>query len=191
MSQPARFASPSSFLVRYRVWIAAGLGILALIGLSIWGALAAIGWMWGQTQGWSQNASEAARGALQQVEQVVPDARETLGELVPVLKPAKPVRRDVSGTDIGPVARYPGLARTYWHREGKQIAVEYEGDAEFATVLDHYVQGFAARGFTQTVQSATQTAETHDYTNAREHLTLSITEKPKGGISVRIKTHTQ
>lgn len=182
--------TPQSFLARHRVWVAAGLGILALIGLSIWGALAAISWMWGQTQGWSQNASEAARGALPRVEQVVPDARETLGEPVPVLKPAKPARRDVSGTDIGPVARYPGLVRTHWHREGKQIAVEYEGDADFAAVLDHYVKGFSARGFTQTVQTATPAMETHGYTNARERLTLIITVKPKGGISVRIKTHT-
>lgn len=181
--------TPQSFLARYRVWVAAGLGILALIGLSIWGALAAIGWMWGQTQGWSQNASEAARGASRQVEQVEPQARETPDELVPVLKPEKPTRRDVNGTDIGPVARYPGLVRTHWHREGKQIALEYEGDAEFAAVLDHYVKGFSARGFTQTVQTATPAMETHDYTNARERFTLIITEKPKGGISVRIKTH--
>lgn len=191
MNRFAASVASQPFLLRYRVWIAAGLGILALIGLSIWGALAAIGWMWGQTQGWSQNASEAARAALRQVEQVVPGAGETLGNLVPVLKLEKPVRRDVSGTDLGPVVRYPGLARTYWHREGKQIALEYEGAAVYAAVLDHYAKGFSASGFTQTVQTATATTETHDYTRARERLTLIFTNKPKGGVSVRIKTHTQ
>lgn len=177
--------SSQFFLARHRIWIAAGVGIVALIGLSIWGALVAIGWMWGQAQGWSRDASETARAPLEQLE---PDGREKMGGLMTTPRLERPLRRDVAGTDLGPVARYPGLTRTYWHREGKQVEVEYEGDADFAAVLDHYVKGFAAQGFNLTVQSASQTAEAHEYTKAHEIISLKISHKSKGGISVRIGT---
>ena len=91
---------------------------------------------------------------IAKVENTVPGAREKLGEIVPALKPAPPPR-DVSGTDIGPVARYPGLARSHWHREGREITMRYEGPADYAAVLDHYVKGFAAQGYAQNVLSAT------------------------------------
>lgn len=180
-----RFA-PRLLQVRRSTWIGVGVGLLVLFGLLIWAAVALLGWMWGQTQGWMNKAPIAARGALAQVEQVVPGARETLGQFVPALKPVTQPQRDVSGTDLGPVARYPGLARTDWQRWGKQVAIEYEGEADYATVLDHYTKGFAAQGFVQAVQSATVTAETHEYTKGRERIGMTIAQKPKGGISVKI-----
>jgi len=192
MNKPGLFAAaaqfaPRLFQVRRRTWIAVGVGLLVLFGLLIWAALALIGWFFGQAQGWMGAAPEAARGAMEQVEQVVPGVREKLGEFVPGLKPAQPLR-DVSGTDVGPVARYPGLARTYWQREGKQVTIEYAGEADYAAVLDHYARGFAAQGYAQSVQSATLSAETHEYTKGRERMTLTITQQPKGGVSARIET---
>lgn len=199
MNKPGLFAaaaqfSPWLFQVRRRTWIAVGVGLLVLFGLLIWAALALVGWFFGQAQGWMGAAPEAARRAMEQVEQVVPGAREKLGEFVPGLKPggyesaAAQLQRDVSGTDVGPVARYPGLARTYWQREGKQATVEYEGEADYAAVLDHYAKGFAAEGYVQSVQSATPSAETHEYTKGRERMTLTITQQSRGGVSVRIET---
>lgn len=195
MNKPGLFAAaaqfaPRLFQVRRRTWIAVGVGLLVLFGLLIWAALALIGWFFGQAQGWMGAAPEAARGAMEQVEQVVPGVREKLGEFVPGLKPAQPLR-DVSGTDVGPVARYPGLARTYWQREGKQVTIEYAGEADYAAVLDHYARGFAAQGYAQSVQSATLSAETHAYTKGRERMTLTITQQPKGGVSARIETTLQ
>jgi len=172
-------------------------GIFVLFGLLIWAAVALMGWFLGQAQGWMGTAPEAARGALEQVEQVVPGMREKLGEFVPALIPgghksaATPPQRDVSGTDLGPVARYPGLARTYWHREGKQVAIEYAGAADYAAVLDHYAQGFAAQGYAQTVQSAQADTETHEYAKGAERLLVKITQKPQDGVSVRVETNLQ
>lgn len=179
-------AAPRLFQVRRRTWIGIGVGLLVLFGLLIWAAVALLGWLWSQSQGWMDQAPEAARGALAQVEQVAPGARETLGQFVPALIPEAKPQRDVSGTDLGPVARYPGLARTDWQRWGKQVAIEYEGAADFATVLDYYTTGFAAQGFAQAVQSASRTTETHEYTKGRERIALTITQRPKGGISVKI-----
>lgn len=200
MNKPGLFAAaapfaPRLFQVRRRTWIAVGVGLLVLFGLLIWAALALIGWFFGQAQGWMGAAPEAARGALEQVEQVVPGVREKLGEFVPALKPggheraATQPQRDVSGTDIGPVARYPGLARTYWHREGKQVTIEYAGEADYAAVLDHYAKGFAAQGYAQSVQSAAPSAETHEYMKGRERMTLTVAQLPKGAVSARIETN--
>lgn len=191
MNKPGLFAiasqfAPRLFQVRRRTLIAVGVGLLVLFGLLIWAALALIGWFFGQAQGWMGAAPEVARGAMEQVEQVVPGAREKLGEFVPGLKPAQPPR-DVSGTDVGPVARYPGMARTYWHREGKQVTIEYEGEADYAAVLDHYARGFAAQGYAQSVLSATPTAETHEYTKGGERIILKIAQQQKGAVSARIE----
>ncbi len=185
----AQFA-PRIFQVRRRVWIAAGVGLLVLFGLLIWLAIALLGWFIGQVQGWTAAAPEVARGALEQVERVVPGAHEKLsghlGELAPVLKLETPPQRDVSGPDLGPVARYPGMSRTYWHREGKQVTIEYEGEVDYVAVLDHYLQGFAAEGYTQALQSATPTAESHEYTRDRERILVKVTRKPRGGVSVHL-----
>lgn len=183
----AEFA-PRLFQVRRRTWIAVGVGLLVLFGLLIWTAVALIGWFFGQAQNWMGAIPDAARGALEQVEQAVPGAHEKLGELVPALKPTAPPQRDVSGADLGSVARYPGFARTHWHREGKQITVEYEGQADHMTVLDYYSAGFAEQGFSQTVQSATPVTETHEYTKGRERIILKITQNPKGMVRARIET---
>lgn len=113
----AQFA-PRLFQVRRRTWIGVGVGLLVLFVLMIWAGLALLGWLFGQVQSWMGGAPEAARGAIEQVEQAVPGTREKLGEFVPALKPV-PLRRDVSGSDLGPVARYPGLARSYWQRDGE------------------------------------------------------------------------
>ncbi|MDZ7655308.1 MAG: hypothetical protein U0997_05130 [Sulfurimicrobium sp.] len=197
----AQFA-PRLFQVRRGTWIAAGAGVLVLFGLFVWAAMALLGWLLGQGQSWMGAAPAAARGALAQVEQVVPGALAqveqavpgalgTLGGLVPALNPAAQPQRDVSGSDLGPVARYPDLARIRWQQEGGQVAVEYEGQADYAAVLDHYAQGFAARGFTQTVQSATKVTEMHEYTKGRERFALTLSHKPNGSVGVRIETTQQ
>jgi hypothetical protein len=182
--------APRLFQVRRRTWVAVGVGLLVLVGLLIWAAVASIGWFFGQAQGLMGAAPEAVRGAMEQAKQAVPGAREKLGEFVPAIKPPQP-RRDVSGTDLGPVARYPGLARTYWHREGRQVAIEYEGEADYAAVLDHYAKGFAAQGFAQTVQSAQPDAETHEYIRGAERVVFKITQTARDSVSARIETSLQ
>ena len=179
--------APRLFQVRRRTWVAVGVGLLVLVGLLIWAAVASIGWFFGQAQGLMGAAPEAVRSAM---EQAVPGVREKLGEFVPAIKPPQP-RRDVSGTDLGPVARYPGLARTYWHREGRQVTIEYEGEADYAAVLDHYAKGFATQGFAQTVQSAQPGAETHEYIRDAERVVFKITQTARDSVSARIETSLQ
>lgn len=184
--------APKFIQVRRRTWIMLGVGMLVLFGLLIWAAIALAGWFFAQLQSWGAAAPGAVQGALatmtQQVEHVVPGVQKSVSEYVPILKPSDKPQREVSGTDFAPVPRYPGLTRSYWHREGKRVIVHYEGRADFAAVLGHYVQGFTALGFSQEIQSATPEAEVHAWFKAEQHYLATIASEPKGVISVHIET---
>jgi len=130
-------------------------------------------------------AQEAARAAVAQAEQVVPGAREAIGGLVSGFAPEAPLR-DVSGSDIGPVARFPGLARSHWHQSGQEITVSYTGRADYLAVLDHYVRGFAAQAYAQRIVSAAPDGETHEYRKAGEMLRFKISRLANGKVQVTL-----
>jgi len=182
---------PGLLQVRRSTWIAAGAGLLVLLALMAWAAVALIGGLWGQARNLSATAPDvvrdATRAAVGQVDVIVPGVREKLGEFVPALKAEQP-QRDVSGTDVGPVVRYPGLARDYWHREGREITVRYQGAADYAAVLDHYVRGFAAQGYRQNLLSATQDAERHEYLKDADRVGFVLARDAKGEVKVTIVT---
>ena len=182
---------PALLQVRRSTWIAAGVGFLVLLVLMLWAAVALVGALWGQARNLSDAAPDvlrdATRAAVGQVEVVVPGMREKLGEIVPALKAEQP-RRDVSGNDVGPVARYPGLARDYWHREEREITVRYEGAADYAAVLDHYVKGFAAQGYRQNLLSAAPDTERHEYLKDADRVGFFLAKNPKGEVKVTIVT---
>ncbi len=180
----AQFA-PRFLQVRRGTWISIGLGLMTLFVMLIWAAVSLFGWLWGQGKSLTEGAPEAVRIIASQLEQAVPGARETLGDLVPALKP-EPPPRDVSGTDIGPVTRYPSLVRSHWHRDGPEITVRYAGRANYTTVLDHYTQSFATQGYAQSVMSATPEAEAHEYRKGDDRVRFEITRLPQGKVKATI-----
>ena len=129
-----------------------------------------------------------AQGALDKVTEQLPGASELLGGILPASKPDAQLERDVSGQDLGPVARFPGLVRTQWQRTAEGASVDYEGKADYVKVLDYYAKGFVSAGFEQAVQSSTLEAETHEYTKTSERITLKIAKKTKGVVGVRVET---
>lgn len=175
------------FAISRRAWIFIGISMLVLTALAIWVAISLAGWLFGMAREGVAAAPEAARAVTAQVEQVMPGAREKLGELVPALKPEAPPR-DVSGTDPASVARYPGLARTHWHRDGREITVRYEGAADFAAVLDHYARGFAAQGYRQELLSATPDEERHEYVKGGDRVGFAITRPKRDNVKVNLIT---
>ena len=207
----AQFA-PGLFRVRRSTWIAVGVGLLVFLGFLIWAAMALIGWLWSQTQNLAGATPDAVRGVVRQVEEFVPGARAMLDQAVAsvpdprgalgrateqlpgasellggILPASKSLQRDVSGQDLGPLARFPGLVRTQWQRTAEGATVDYEGKADYVKVLDYYAKGFVSAGFEQAVQSSTREAETHEYAKNRERFTLKIAQKPKGLVGVRIE----
>jgi hypothetical protein len=82
--------------------------------------------------------------------------------------------RDVSGADLGPT-RFPGLARVAWCNDAQGGSVRYEGRADYHNVLSHYQREFTARGYTQSVLSATPEQETLRFSKDSEVLTAKVT----------------
>ncbi len=85
--------APRVLQIRRRTWIGLGVGLLALFGLTIAAVVALIFWLFGQAQGLTGSAQELladpARGVMQQVEQVLPAAREQLDGYLDGLLPAR------------------------------------------------------------------------------------------------------
>lgn len=190
MSKLGIFAMAAQFASRFLqfrrgTWIAIGIGFLIFSALMIWAVLSLLGWIWGQGKALTASAPDTARMVAAQVEQAIPGARDTLGSLAPALKPEEPLR-DVSGTDIGPVARYPGLVRAHWQRNGNEVMVHYEGRADYLSVLDHYVNSFAAQGYAQKVMVATQDSEEHHYRKHEERVIFKIAKQPQGKVQATI-----
>ncbi len=175
------------FAISRRTWILIAVVAVTLAALAIWAAISLAGWLYGVAREGVVAAPEAARAVTAQVEQVVPGAREKLGELLPALKP-EPPPRDVSGTDPAPVARYPGLVRSHWHRDGREITVRYEGAADFAAVLDHYARGFAAQGYRQELLSATPDEERHEYLKGEDRVGFAISRQKRDNVKVNLIT---
>lgn len=123
--------------IRRRTWVLFAASLLLLIVLLIWATITAAGWLFGMAREGVGAAPETLRSATARIEQIIPGAQETvrsasaqaeqiipgvqgtLGALLPALA-AEPPSRDVSGTDPGPVARFPGLARIEWQRAEQQ-----------------------------------------------------------------------
>ena len=129
--------------------------------------------------------------AATRIEQVAPGVKEQLRQWLPGLGEAAPAN-DVSGADVGPVPRYPGLARSHFAREGQTtVEVRYTGRAAFGAVLAHYVQGFTAAGYAKEVMSATTEGEQHRFVRDRESIDLSLLRQPGGLMEVGLKVSSQ
>lgn len=175
------------FSISRRTWIFLSVTFLVLVALFIWAAISTAGWLFGMARDGVNAAPEAVRAATAQVEQVIPGVQEKLGVLVPGFKPESPLR-EVSGTDPAPVARYPGLARVQWQRDEQQVQVRYQGKADFTEVLNHYIQGFAALGYQQTLRSASPSEERHEFVKDGEHFTLVFSVQEKDVVTIDLSS---
>lgn len=200
--------------IRPRTWLILGGVVFTLLALMAWAAIAVLSWLWAQAPqlaGTGLQVAEEAKArvehvapglaneaeqwlpaagwqwaddALAQAELVVPGIREEARKWLPAAVEAEPAQ-DVSGSDPGPVARFPGLARSQFLRDETRVEATYVGRADFTAVLAHYVQGFAAHGFTQTVLAADAKGEHHRFTgNGSGPFEVRITRRPGGGVEV-------
>lgn len=210
LSSIALLLVPRFFSIGKRTWAGIGMGILLLAVLIVWAGISSVSWLWGQAPAVAESgkrvaslalgqAEQSIPGVREQVEQYAPDLRKQIAEVVPGVREqlaiwlpaatdsqAEP--RDVSGTDIGPVARFPGLGREKFQRDERGMSVLYGGRAEFQPVLNHYVQGFSAAGYRQEIISATRENEHHRYTKGTESVELIVAGKPNREIVVELKS---
>lgn len=178
---------PGILNVRRSTWIAAGLGFVCLMALLAWAAVALIGGLWGQAKSLVGTAPEAARGVIEQAERVIPGANQAFEALRAATKPASQPQ-DVSGTDPAPVARPLGFVRTFWQREGTEITVRYEGQADYAAVRNDYVTGFAKQAYRQRLLLASPDEERHEYIKGSDRIQFAIARGSKNTVKVSIVT---
>jgi hypothetical protein len=171
------------FSISRRAWIFLSITFFIFLALAIWATFSAAGWLFGITRDGVNAAPDAVRAVTTQVEQVIPGVQEKLGVFLPTLKP-EPSPREVSGTDPGPVSRFPGLARVQWQRDDQKIQVRYEGPADFAGVLKHYAEQFSALGYQQNLLSASINEERHEYVKDSERFSLFFAIRNREIVSV-------
>lgn len=171
------------FSISRRTWIFLSVTFFIFLALAIWATISAAGWFFGIARDGVNLAPDAVRAATTQIEQVIPGVQEKLGAFLPTFKP-EPPPREVSGTDPGPVSRYPGLARVQWQRDDQKIQVRYEGTADFSGVLKHYAEQFAAKGYQQNLLSASLHEERHEYVKGSERFSLIFAVRNREIVSV-------
>jgi len=176
--------------IRARTWLILGAVGLLILGLIAWAGITILSWLWGQAPTVSEAGKRLAGEAVTQIEQVAPGLKKQVGRWLPGLSEELPVS-DVSGTDIGPVPRYPGLVRSHFAREGQAAEVRYAGRAAFDMVLTHYVKGFAAADYVQEVVSATSEGEQHRFRRGQESIDLSLLRGQGGLLELRLKLSPQ
>lgn len=204
----AYFRSGSGISRKTVYWIV-GSVLLALV-LLIWAFIASAQWLLYQGKdtavGIVNNAPRISEVVLGKVEHVMPGAKEALKGVVPSAKEAldgvvpgatgmlenvvggfdlkRSTQREVSGTDVAPIARYSGLVRTAWDKSG---VVQYEGKADFKQVRNHYSNDFIAQGYIETIVSSNQETEVQEYIKGQEHYKLTTTQKSPTIVQLKIE----
>jgi hypothetical protein len=172
--------------VRGRTWlILASIGIF-IVGLLLWAGVATMSWLWTQAPAATEAGKRMAGEAATRIEQAVPGLKEQAEKWLPGLGAQVPMS-DVSGSDVGPVPRFPGLVRSHFVREEPTVEAAYAGRAAFDAVLAHYVTGFAAAGYAQQVISATPEGEQHRFARGQEAIDLSLTRRRGDLLELRLK----
>lgn len=209
LAYAAHFASrfaPRLLQVKRRTWIGLGLGLLVLLGLLLWAFFALAVWLLGLIFNGAGDLRQAAEGpyraAVEQVEAVVPAVVAPLrSALEPWLPQAAPTpaaptpaaptpatsTRDVSGQELGPVPRYPGMVRSQWFQDESLARVQYQGAVDYTEVVRHYVDGFAARGFAQVIQAASPGHEIHRFSQGPASYRVEIRRESDTRVSTSIE----
>lgn len=176
--------------VRARTWLFLGAVVLGILSLLTWAGIALLSWLWGQFPAATETGRRLAGEAMTQIEQVAPGLKEQIGQWVPGLA-GEPPASDVSGVDVGPVPRFPGLVRSYFARGEKTVEVRYVGRAAFESVRAHYVQGFTAAGYAHEVMNATPEAEHHRFKKDRESIDVLLFRPAEGRVEIRLTVPAQ
>jgi hypothetical protein len=180
-------AAPNLLRVRRSTWIAIGVGLIGLLSLLTWAAIALISSLLGQAKNMADALPQTARNVIAQAERAIPGANQAF-EIWRTVTKEIPPPRDVSGIDPTSIARYPGLVRTQWRRDGQQVSARYEGPADYAVVLREYATGFAKQGYAQNLLSASPDEERHEYAKGSDRIQFTITRSNKNTVSVTIVT---
>lgn len=161
-----QYALQRARMVPKRVLLIGAGALLGIVALAIWAGLALLGAAWSQVPQLTAMGKRSLENATVMADQALPElVQRAQTFLAGIEEPADQLlpAADVSGNDIGPVERFPGLVREHFAQEPGRASVRYVGDAALRAVLTHYSDGFAGAGFTQNVLSAAPGRELHRF----------------------------
>ncbi len=208
-SNASNYFRPGFSISRKAVYWVIG-SVIVVAALLIWAVIASAQWLLYQGK---DAAVDIVNGApaitetvLGKVEQVIPGAKEKLEGAIPGAKEAlegavpgatgvidgvlggidlkRSTQREVSGNDVAPIARYGGLVRVEWDKAG---IAQYEGKADFKQVRRHYSTGFIEQGYTETIISANQETEVHEYVKGQDRYKLTTTQKSSSVVQLKVE----
>lgn len=176
--------------VRTRTWLILVAAVVGILGLITWVGIALLSWLFGQFPTATEAGRRLAGDVITQIEQVVPGLKEQIRQWVPDRVENLPTS-DVSGTDAGPVPRFPGLVRSHFARGEKTAEVRYAGRAAFEAVRAHYVQGFAAAGYAHEVMNGAPEAEHHRFKRGEKSIDLMLFRQVEERVEIRLTVPAQ
>ncbi len=164
------------------ILIAGAVTLLLLLGLAIWAAVAAFGWLSNQIPVATQALKDRVPEVRRQVEAVVPNMTQAVDEWLPGTTPPL---RDVPGEDPGQLTRYEGFVRTLYVVQDDSRKAVYEGRADFRSVAEHYHARFKEKGWQHRVLFAAANEERHEYRAQKMRYELYLKQQ-NGSVSVEI-----
>ena len=201
--------------IKTRTWVIFGAVVVGILGLIVWIAISLMTFLWGQASAGMGLANTVlssaeqqfpalreraeqlapaltaeARALKEQAQRFAPELAKTAEQMLPKLplSNATPLT-DVSGEDIGSVARFPGLIRSAFSRDGETIQVDYQGEAALDAVVAHYTKGFVAAGFVHEVVRATPHSELHKFTQHASAITMLVDRLKSHSLSVQLTSN--
>jgi hypothetical protein len=211
-SNASNYSRPGFGISRKAVYWIIGCVLMAAV-LLIWAVIASAQWLLYQGKDAAvdiiNGAPKMSETVLGKVEQVMPGAKKTLEGVIPEAKEAlegvvpgatgalegvlggldlkRSTQREVSGTDVAPIARYDGLVRIVWDKAG---IAQYEGKADLKQVRHHYSTEFIEQGYTETIISANQETEVQEYFKGQDRYKLTTTQKSPSIVQLKIEKMT-
>ncbi len=152
-----------------RIFIVSGIGIVVLLALLVWGAVAGIGFVWNNAPGWLAGSERLAVEVVRKAQETLPAVTDQVaGAVLPAL--------DVGGQDLADIPRFPGMVRVAYSLAGQKRTVAYQARAEFGQVVAFYTSEMAQRRFIGQVTSASPTEEIHLYRRGNEQFEFRFTK---------------
>ena len=171
------------------ILVASGIGIVVLLALLAWGAVAGIGFVWNNAPRWMEGGERLAAEAVRKARETLPAVTDQVAESAPglarqiegLVPGAALPAQDVGGQDLADIPRFPGMVRVAYSLAGQKRTVAYQARAEFGQVVAFYAREMAQRRFAGQVTSASLAEEIHLYRRGNEQFAFRFTKVSRLG----------
>lgn len=174
------------------ILIVSGIGLIVLLALFVWAAVAGVGLVSGRLPHWLAGGERLAAEAVRRVQETLPMVTDRVAESVPglarriegLVPGAAFPTQDVGGEDLADIPRFPGMVRVAYSLTDQKRTVAYQARADFAQVVAFYTREMAQRGFVGQVTAASAAEENHLYRRGNEQFAFRFTKVSRLGAEI-------